>query len=103
MTPRDKYNWGFGSLAVLFAAYSLCHAVDFAGHLPKATPGNFERLIVAVWALAPPIFLWIDWVCFRPAEEIARKEAQHTHDLARNIWLGLVGILVGVFGFKPFS
>ena len=56
------------------------------------TGAQLGKVLVVVWALAPPVFFWVDWVVFcrgLTAEE--KNVAKHTHDLSRNIWLALIG------------
>jgi hypothetical protein len=95
---RTIYNWCGGVIAVSFAVMSLL-AVIYQKHLPWGlTEDATGKVLVAAWAILPPAFFWIDWVGFcstLTADE--RDIAKHTHDLARNIWLGLLGVLS--FGF----
>jgi hypothetical protein len=62
------------------------------------SPSRASKLVVAFWALVPPTFLWLDWVvlCAKVSAE-EREGAKHTHELARNIWLALVGVLIVLF------
>jgi hypothetical protein len=91
---RGRYNcWGT-LLSIILAAVSVLAALN-----PHSKLGTWldhkmwGAVIVAVWAIAPPVFFWIDWVYFlkyESADSEARKIAEHTHDLARNIWIGLL-------------
>jgi hypothetical protein len=95
---RDQYNFWGGFAAVLFALISLL-ALVCKNHLPWGWSANVVGgILVAAWAILPPGFFWIDWVHFCEGMEKDNREiAKHTHDLARNIWLGLLGVLT--FGF----
>jgi len=56
------------------------------------------KFIVAFWMLTPPVIFWIDWVCFCRHLTVKEKNvAKHSHDLSRNVWLALVGVLVVAF------
>jgi hypothetical protein len=100
MSARSFYN-GLGAVvSVAFAVLSLL-AVYFKDCLPWALSASTAgKIIVATWAIAPPVFFWIDWVIFcasMPMDSKEREVAKHTHDLSRNIWLGLLGVVT--FGF----
>jgi hypothetical protein len=66
--------------------------------------------VIGIWVLVPPIYLWFDWYLFfehaddasmTNAVKAARRDiAKHSHDLARNIWLGLILILFALFTGK---
>jgi hypothetical protein len=103
MTAREKYNaWGVG-LSMTFAIVSVLAAINPHSKLwTLLDHQNWGRLIVAVWTIAPPVFFWIDWVCFLPADAGEREVAKHTHDLARNIWLGLLAVVTYAF-FKDLG
>ena len=62
-------------------------------------PDGFAFLIVGFWVITPPVFLWLDWVfyCLKTADKSFRDDAKHTHNLARNIWVALVVILIALF------
>ena len=99
---RDQFNVVGGTIAAIAAAASLVLAAS-KGSMPKDTADHIGKIAVAVWAILPPAFFWIDWVFFcgglTPAE---RDIAKHTHDLARNIWLGLLAVLtLGFFKLVP--
>jgi hypothetical protein len=91
---RGCYNCRGTFLSAVFAVISLLAALN-----PHSKIGTWldhkmwGAVIVAVWAVGPPVFFWFDWVYFlkyeKPDSE-ARKVAEHTHDLARNIWIGLL-------------
>lgn len=96
---RNIYNWTGGILGVVFMALSLA-ALLCKDNLPFGwTAPMTGKVLVAAWAILPPAFFWLDWVGFcRNATAPERDAAKHTHDLSRNIWLGLLGVLT--FGFK---
>lgn len=50
-------------------------------------------VIVGLWVLCPPIWFWIEWVLFTEGND---ERLKHTHDLARNIWIGLVVVLIAI-------
>jgi hypothetical protein len=59
------------------------------------------KLLIGFWLIAPPVFFWVDWVRFcRNMQPDDRKITEHTHDLARNIWIGLVAILAVLFAVR---
>ena len=60
--------------------------------------------IIGEWVLMPPIWFWVEWVSVsRQIDEQERERIKHMHDLARNIWVALVAILVGLFDIDVFK
>jgi hypothetical protein len=97
---RDKWNCFCGWTAGIVAAASLVAAGCNQSRFLWLDHDNLGKLIVGIWALGPPIFFWVDWVYFCKYMEPGAKErdvAKHTHDLARNIWLGLLAVLAFSF------
>jgi len=68
--------------------------------LGPVTHEQLGKVLIGFWALVPPVFLWTDWVGFRPADQNDKENAKHTHDLSRNIWLALVAVLTVLFNIK---
>ncbi len=102
---RATFNWILGFVSAVFALFSLYVAIKVAFtssyEIFGFTAKQLGKTLVAVWALAPPVFFWVDWVVFcRGLTEAEKSKAKHTHDLSRNIWLALIGVLVVVFGLK---
>jgi len=95
---RDGFNLLGGSLAAAFCVVSLVLGILF--QIQLITQSWVGGVTLAIWALGPPIFFWCDWVFFLPADAADREVAKHTHDLSRNIWLGLIGILAVLFNVK---
>jgi hypothetical protein len=94
---RNQFNQIFGGVSVLAAIASLVLAVCPLGLDPKHHK-EIGYFVVATWVLLPPFFFWVDWVMFREGLSDKEKEAaKHTHDLSRNIWLGLVTVLAVAF------
>ena len=105
-TWREIYNCGFGvgiSLILLF--FTVCAVVAYLRK--KQHPwcpvgiGSLQtgKVIVALWILIPPFFLWGDWVLFASSMcEAERSVAEHLHDLIRNMWLALVTVLAFIYG-----
>jgi hypothetical protein len=95
---RDRacFNKLGGTIAVIFAIVSILAAINPHSRLGSLDHQSWGKLIVAIWAIAPPVFFWVDWVCYLPGEQ-DRETAKHTHDLARNIWLGLLGVITFAF------
>ena len=94
---RACYNCLGTGLSIVFAVVSVLAALNphskIGGMLDHKAWG---AVIVAVWAILPPAFFWWDWVHYlqhEPADSEARKIAEHTHDLARNMWLGLLALV----------
>ena len=57
--------------------------------------------IVAAWVLLPPVWFFCEWVFLcdgKNKDELDR--IKHLHELARNIWLALVVVLVATFGIE---
>jgi cytochrome b561 len=61
--------------------------------------------VVAAWVLLPPVWFFFEWVvlCRDLKNKAERDRIKHLHELARNIWLGLVVVLALTFGidWKP--
>jgi uncharacterized BrkB/YihY/UPF0761 family membrane protein len=93
---RTAFNWIGGIVAIILAGASIYVALNKNFTCAQLSHDDLGKLIVGFWAVIPPIFFWIDWVVLysRIAD---RDAAKHTHDLSRNIWLGLVGILAYAF------
>jgi hypothetical protein len=102
LMTRDQYNVVGGASAVVFAIVSLL-ALACKTRLPAGWDANIVGgFLIAVWAIVPPAFFWLDWVYFcRDMSPADRGIVGHTHDLARNIWVGLLGVLT--FGFFKLS
>jgi hypothetical protein len=97
---RAGFNWVFAILSALIGAVSL--VVGLCVSLKTGPPGlkEYGPFLIGIWILGPPIFFWVDWVCFpNELETDAKRDfAKHTHDLSRNIWLALIAILAYLFG-----
>jgi hypothetical protein len=99
---REKWVVPISWLSGLLAVGSLM----IAG-LQRASPRFadwFCLSVVGFWVLVPPVWFWFEWyyLCRQlPLGE--RDRIKHLHDLARNIWLALVAVLVVLFGldWKP--
>jgi hypothetical protein len=100
---RGFFNGVGAVLSIALALVSLCAAYDTTSSYFGLTHENLGKLIVAFWAIVPPGFFWLDWVLFSGhMTDDERKIAKHTHDLARNIWVGLVAVLTFAF-FKALT
>jgi hypothetical protein len=97
LRKRRCYLVGGTVLSALCADLTLCYAPDF--HLAeKKNPDLVAYAIMAFWLMVPPVYLWLDWVIFAgDLDADNRERAKHTHDLARNIWVGLLAILAYAF------
>jgi hypothetical protein len=97
---RDCVNVVIGILSVLGAAVSLI----YAARVGAAGSEFWKRFIVGVWILLPPAYFWCDWqfLCAKiPQRNI--QSVKHLHDLARNIWLALVVVLIALFDIHVFG
>jgi Hypothetical bacterial integral membrane protein (Trep_Strep) len=59
--------------------------------------------IMSFWTLVPPLWFWCNWrFCFKYKAngEYNPQYVTHLHDLGRNVWLAVVGLLAIAFGFK---
>lgn len=99
---RERYNHFFTHVGIWGGILSL--AVALAAKAGFPVPRFAGPLLIGAWGLGPPIFFWVDWVCFpKDYEKGDRDIAQHTHDLARNIWIAFVAILAYLFGVHLFG
>lgn len=57
-------------------------------------------VFVGMWVLGPPIWFFYEWVvlCRDLKDKEERDRIKHIHELARNIWIALVVVLVALFG-----
>lgn len=97
------YNDFWTSLSACLAVFSI--VLGFLSNW--FTPLRFwiGPLIVGLWIVFPPLYLWIDWAVY--AEETkthpGHDYVKHNHDLARNIWVGLVVLLSGLYKVTLFK
>jgi hypothetical protein len=102
MMKRATYNGLFAYLTLVFGGLSL--AAGVASHFKiTPVPHLVGVLAIGICVLVPPITFWVDWVVFAHELDCEQKRdfAKHRHDLSRNIWIALAGILVYLFGI-PF-
>ena len=60
--------------------------------------------IVGAWVFLPPIWFRAEWCWVSTAIDTKERErVKHMHDLARNLWLGLVVILVALLRIDGFK
>jgi hypothetical protein len=87
----------------LLALASLVVAVLHRAHIHELSePARY--IITGFWVIMPPIWFWTEWAWISAridADE--RDRIKHPHDLARNIWLALVAILVGLLEITVFK
>jgi hypothetical protein len=100
---RKLVNLIAGVLSIGLAYWSLRRALDPSSTFGAWTHDGLGKFLIGFWALVPPLFFWVDWVwlcTYLPAGDPEREVAKHTHDLSRNIWLALVGILAVLFALR---
>ena len=93
---RDRLNFWGGIISATCALLSL-----LLGILEGETWKKVGPFALGAWTLLPPIFFWVDWTFF--CDDLDKDElaaVKHTHDLARNIWLALIGVLVVLLKFQ---
>jgi hypothetical protein len=89
-------TWGGLVLAIVSLAAGFCDLAELWD-----VPVGWARLIVSFWVLVPPVYLWWDWVRYcDDINKYKKADAKHTHNLARNIWLALVIVLIAVFDIE---
>jgi hypothetical protein len=100
---RDKVVTALALVSGMAGFASVCVAVlHRANILTVCNP--LKPSIVGVWVLLPPIWFWVEWVWVsRQIDEKERERIKHMHDLARNIWIALLAILVGLFDIDVFK
>jgi hypothetical protein len=97
---RNRLNIGLGGIGAILGILSLWAGSDATSKWPFASHETLGSWLVAFWVLVPPLYFWIDWVGFcsyMGADDDNRDVAKHTHDLSRNIWLGLIAVLTVLF------
>jgi hypothetical protein len=101
---RDYLNIISGAVGVVFALAALWAGLDESSKWMFASHEELGSYLLAIAFVVPPVYFWIDWVwlcSFMAANDGRRGVAKHTHDLARNIWLGLIAILAVLFKISP--
>lgn len=101
---RNRLNIVLGAVGVIFGLLSLWAALTAGSTWIFASHEQLGSYLLAIGILLPPLYFWIDWVWFcsyMPANDENRDIAKHTHDLSRNIWLGLIAILTVLFKVAP--
>lgn len=93
---RVRVTWGLGIFAILAIAYTLVLRSACSGKVPL----GWAALVVIPVALLPPIWFWFEWafLCDKAKSE-EESRLIHTHELARNVWLGLaivIGFILGI-------
>jgi hypothetical protein len=65
------------------------------GNLGKDKRLLWGRLLLAAWAILPPIWFWIEWIflCDGLSPE-QREDRKHNQELSRNVWLAMIVLLV---------
>jgi hypothetical protein len=102
-----RLGWAGG----VYAFLSLVAGVLSQFHVHPFDHTWVAMVVIGSWALLPPIFFWADWVFYfehgdtdqaitDALHAALRDIAKHSHDLARNIWLGLLAILYVLFALK---
>ena len=108
---RAQFNERFGWLAGILAIVSLAMGIACQSEVEPFCKPYIGMIVIGCWALGPPVFFWVDWVVYfnhgstdeavsTAAKGAYRDIAKHTHDLSRNIWLGLLAILYVLFRLK---
>jgi hypothetical protein len=98
---RAGYNRFFTRLSIVVGFVSLVLGLASSFKLGPSGLKAWGPFVVGIWVLFPPIFLWFHWVCFSDEflkDPQARDFVRHAHDLSRNIWIALAGILAYLFG-----
>lgn len=100
---NDKYNNYWTSISAVFASISI--ALGCLSNWHTFLQGWIGPTIVGLWTVLPPLYLWVDWVVYADdtKENPGHDFVKHNHDLARNIWLGLVVLLSGLFKVTLFK
>jgi hypothetical protein len=101
---RDKLNLVLGAAGVVFALVSLWAGMNGSSKWMFDSHEKLGSYLLAFATLVPPVYFWIDWVwlcSFMPVKDDRREVAKHTHDLSRNIWIGLLGVLAVLFKLAP--
>jgi hypothetical protein len=91
-----KYHVG-AWIAFFLAAWSVIVALQPDLNFGYPDHKELGRRIVGFWAITPPVVFWIDGAFFLRYVREDRDIAIHKHDLGRNIWLALVGVLAALF------
>jgi hypothetical protein len=103
-SPRNLYNLAGVIVSILCLIPTVRAVADKGSTFGLADHNTLGAVIVAFWAIVPPAFFWLDWVYFcsdMKSDAPERDIAKHTHDLSRNVWLGLVFALSLIFFKTP--
>ncbi|MDB5578680.1 MAG: hypothetical protein JWR80_3856 [Bradyrhizobium sp.] len=76
-----------------------------ASKSPRSKLHIFAPVLIALWTIGPPLWFMLDYfylVPSRPLDKLPDVEAfKHMQELARNVWLAALAILVGAYSGKP--
>jgi hypothetical protein len=79
-------------------------SLGYAACVGAGAPDLCKRWIVGFWVLVPPVYFWCDWQFFCSAIPRTKIDSvKHVHDLARNIWVALVVVLIALFDIHVFK
>lgn len=86
----------FVALVWTLAVAAYCHLTGKAITAQEALP------YAAFWALAPPLWFWMEyhwlWQGSAAADDVdAFAQFAHSQECSRNLWAGLVGLLLAVY------
>ena len=93
----------FGVGSAVLAVTSLAWAARVKLGIATIEP-TCAAIVVGLWAIGPPLWLWRDWFGFRkpklgdsPSPEKVAM-AQHSQSVIRALWAAIVGVLAIGFG-----
>lgn len=86
-----------GAVVSLYLAFTLRNVPDVPVPWGK-------YVLLGFWAFVPPVWFFVEYVYWPPAEGHEDDRAKHVHDLARNIWLALIVVLATIMNVQwPFG
>ena len=106
-TQRKWSAWAF-SISVILALISIWWAICHRLHACKCIWGNNlagdewpSKILILFWVALPPLWFFFEWIILCPKlPKDERERIAHPHDLARNVWLALVGFLIVILEVK---
>src|SRR5436309_1933030 len=98
--PRQLALWWVTRGSVLLAIYSAWRAWRL-GPANGGGPLTSEGIVMlAFWALAPPMWLLLEYSRWPPSDSVDDTHTRHSHDLARNIWIAYIAVLAVLMGVE---
>ena len=73
-------------------------------YLSPACVKPIGYVLVALWALGPPIWFWLEWSFLtNNFDETEISNLKHSHSLSATVWVAIAAVLAVLFEIPPFK